>query len=60
MQSRAGPLRLLILTDTAILGQGGSERFLRNLLAYLPGDDYSADVIQFVAPPPAKPVRCAV
>ena len=45
------PLRLLILTDTAILGQGGSERFLRNLLANLPGDDYSADVIQFVAPP---------
>jgi len=54
MQSRSGPLRLLILTDTAILGQGGSERFLRNLLANLPGDDYSADVIQFVAPPPAN------
>jgi glycosyltransferase involved in cell wall biosynthesis len=50
------PLRLLILTDTAILGQGGSERFLRNLLANLPGDDYSADVIQLVAPPPAD--RC--
>jgi len=29
---RCSPLRLLILTDTAILGPGGSERFLRNLL----------------------------
>ncbi|HZX89532.1 MAG TPA: glycosyltransferase [Rudaea sp.] len=48
------PLRLLILTDTAILGQGGSERFLRNLLANLPGDDFSADVIQFVSQPPAS------
>jgi glycosyltransferase involved in cell wall biosynthesis len=56
MQSMSRPLRLLILTDTAILGQGGSERFLRNLLGNLPGDDYSADVIQLVAPPSAD--RC--
>ena len=53
MQSTSRPLRLLILTDTAILGQGGSERFLRNLLSNLPGDDFSADVIQLVAPPAA-------
>lgn len=50
----ARPLRLLILTDTAILGQGGSERFLRNLLANLPGDEYSVDVIQLVAAPLAS------
>jgi glycosyltransferase involved in cell wall biosynthesis len=54
MHSVSRPLRLLILTDTAILGQGGSERFLRNLLANLPGNDYSADVIQLVAPPSAS------
>lgn len=54
MQAMSRPLRLLILTDTAILGQGGSERFLRNLLANLPAEDYSADVIQLVAPPSAS------
>lgn len=56
MQPMTRPLRLLILTDTAILGQGGSERFLRNLLANLPGDEYSVDVIQLVAEPAAS--RC--
>jgi hypothetical protein len=43
--------RLLILTDTAILGAGGSERFLRNLLASLPRDRYAVDVVQLAARP---------
>lgn len=43
--------RLLILTDTAILGAGGSERFLRNLLANLPRDHYAVDVVQLAARP---------
>ena len=45
------PLRLLILTDTAILGAGGSERFLRNLLAALPPSRYAIDVLQLSAVP---------
>jgi glycosyltransferase involved in cell wall biosynthesis len=43
--------RLLILTDTAILGAGGSERFLRNLLASQPRDRYPVDVVQLAARP---------
>ena len=38
---RDGRISLLVLTDTAILGTGGSERFLRNLLAQLPSDRYA-------------------
>jgi len=48
-------LRILILTDTAILGAGGSERFLRNLLQRLPPETCEVDVLQ-LAPPPATPV----
>ncbi|HEX4482089.1 MAG TPA: glycosyltransferase [Rudaea sp.] len=44
-------LRLLVLTDTAILGAGGSERFLRNLLTRLPPDRYSVDVLQLTEEP---------
>jgi glycosyltransferase involved in cell wall biosynthesis len=44
-------LRLLFLTDTAILGPGGSERFLRNLLAGLPAERYAIDVLQLSAAP---------
>lgn len=44
-------LRLLVLTDTAILESGGSERFLRNLLAGLPADRYQVDVLQLVSEP---------
>ena len=51
-------LRLLILTDTAILGPGGSERFLRNLLERLPEDRYAIDVLQ-LAPEPAPAQRVA-
>lgn len=50
------PLRLLMLTDTAILGPGGSERFLRNLLARLPAHKYAVDVLQ-LSPPPADGER---
>jgi len=50
-------LRLLILTDTAILGPGGSERFLRNLIERLPDDRYAIDVLQLAAEPaPAQRV----
>jgi glycosyltransferase involved in cell wall biosynthesis len=45
------PLRLLILTDTAILGPGGSERFLRNLVTALPATRYAIDVLQLSAAP---------
>ena len=48
-------LRILILTDTAILGAGGSERFLRNLLQHLPRGTCDVDVLQLAAPP-ASPV----
>ncbi|HEX6614375.1 MAG TPA: glycosyltransferase [Rhodanobacteraceae bacterium] len=48
-------LRILILTDTAILGAGGSERFLRNLLQNLPRDTCEVDVLQ-LAPPSTAPV----
>lgn len=48
------PLRLLMMTDTAILGPGGSERFLRNLLAGLPPERYAIDVLQLSAPPDAQ------
>jgi len=48
-------LRLLVMTDTAILGPGGSERFLRNLLGRLPRADYAVDVLQ-LSPPPARRV----
>jgi glycosyltransferase involved in cell wall biosynthesis len=47
------PLRLLMMTDTAILGPGGSERFLRNLLGRLPSQRYAIDVLQLAPPPPA-------
>ena len=44
-------IRLLIMTDTAILGPGGSERFLRNLLQRLPVERYAIDVLQLVPEP---------
>jgi len=46
-------LRILIVTDTAILGAGGSERFLRNLLQHLPHGSCEVDVLQLSAPPAA-------
>jgi L-malate glycosyltransferase len=49
-------LRLLILTDTAILGAGGSERFLRNLLVRLSAQRYSIDVLQLADEP--RPEAC--
>jgi len=44
-------IRVLILTDTAINGSGGSERFLRNLLQRLPAQDFKVTVIQLCAEP---------
>lgn len=52
------PLRILMLTDTAILGAGGSERFLRNLLARLSPERYRVDVLQ-LAPAPTEGARIA-
>lgn len=43
-------LRILVLTDTPILGAGGSERFLRNLLGRLP-QEYQVDVLQLCQKP---------
>jgi glycosyltransferase involved in cell wall biosynthesis len=45
------PLKLLIMTDTPILGPGGSERFLRNLLQRLAPERYTIDVLQLSEPP---------
>jgi len=58
MESPTQTLRLLLLTDTAILGSGGSERFLRNLVANLPAEGFSVDVLQ-LAEPPAEARRVA-
>lgn len=45
------PLRLLILTDTPLAASGGSERFLRNLIAGLPANRYAVTVIQLCHEP---------
>lgn len=45
-----GPISLLLLTDTAVAGQGGSERFLRNLVGGLPASRYRIDVMQLCSP----------
>lgn len=50
-RSTAKRLRVLIITDTAILTPGGSERFLRNLLERLPPESFTVDVLQLAAPP---------
>ncbi len=51
LESALPRLRLLVVTDTAILGPGGSERFLRNLLAGLDPTRFAVDVVQLAAPP---------
>ena len=50
-RATARRLRILIITDTAILTSGGSERFLRNLLERLPADACNVDVLQLAAAP---------
>jgi L-malate glycosyltransferase len=50
-------IALLMLTDTAVLGPGGSERFLRNLVSRLPERGYRVHLIQLSAEPaPAQRV----
>lgn len=39
-------LRLLLMTDTTVAGAGGSERFLRNLMALLPRDRYDVTLVE--------------
>lgn len=57
----ARPLRLLLLTDTSIQSTGGSECFLRNLLAGLPAARYQITLVQLATSPAAAsahgPVR---
>ena len=48
----AAPIRLLLVTDTAILGRGGSERFICNLLGGLDPRLFRVDVLQLIEPPP--------
>ncbi|HSI60129.1 MAG TPA: glycosyltransferase, partial [Ideonella sp.] len=43
-----------MLTDTAILGPGGSERFLRNLVSRLPERGYRVQLLQLSAELPAE------
>jgi L-malate glycosyltransferase len=51
--ARAGEtLRVLVVTDTPILGPGGSERFLCNLLANLDAPRFHVDVVQLCDPLP--------
>ena len=50
-------LRILVLTDTTILGPGGSERFLRNLIAGLDPARYRIDVVQLMAEPSGSTAR---
>ncbi|RPH46479.1 MAG: glycosyltransferase [Burkholderiales bacterium] len=45
------PMRLLLLTDTAVLAPGGSERFTRNLVCQLPPDRWAIDVLQLIPEP---------
>ena len=45
-----GRVRVLLVTDTPILGPGGSERFLCNLLAGLAADRFEVDVVQLCEP----------
>lgn len=47
-----GRLRLLLLTDTCLSGQGGSETFLRQLIAGLDPARHAIDVVQLCEPPP--------
>src|SRR5687768_1895534 len=42
-------IRVLLLTDTSIAFSGGSERFLRNLVALLPRDRYEITLVQLDA-----------
>lgn len=49
-----GRIRLLLLTDTPVLGPGGSETFLRHLVEGLDPQRYAVDVLQ-LCPPPAQP-----
>ncbi len=61
-QARPGllPLRLLLLTDTAITDTGGSECFLRNLVEGLDGHRYLIDVVQLSAAPSSERARPSV
>jgi len=55
---RAAPIRLLLVTDTAILGRGGSERFICNLLGGLDHRQFRIDVLQLIEPPsPSERLR---
>jgi glycosyltransferase involved in cell wall biosynthesis len=44
-------LRVLLLTDTPVLGLGGSERFLRHLVLGLDPERYRIDLVQLAEPP---------
>lgn len=55
------PIRLLLVTDTAVLVPGGSERFLRNLVRELPGSRYEIDLLQLAPEPlPERRVLAAL
>lgn len=54
LQSDTNPgsrIRILLLTDTAILGLGGGEGFLRRLISMLPSSHFSFDVLQLATEP---------
>lgn len=55
VRDAAAPVRVLLLTDTAVAGSGGSERFLRSLLAGLDSGRHRVDLVQLSAPADGKP-----
>lgn len=48
---RAGPIRLLLVTDTPIQTHGGSERFIRNLMTGLDPEHFDIDLLQLQEAP---------
>ena len=52
-------IRLLVITDTSVTDIGGSQRFLRRLLAGLEPEIFDIDVVQLADPPPNPAVMPA-
>jgi len=50
--------RVLLLTDTPVLGPGGSERFLRNLLLGVDCERWCVNLVQLSDPPPHTDAAC--
>jgi len=49
--SDAERIRLLLVTDTPVLGPGGSESFIRHLVSGLDAERFEIDIVQLSPPP---------